>query len=536
MAPLTWQNDPLLLDSEPIVMNEWMTANKLLLTGALGTSSFIDMDTLTLHHFPLLVRKIDFIKEKDSDRILSRFPFLVLSKEEKELITKKILLVAEFTRDYFYKAINSKISVWRTRLQTYLDRGAIPYPLYRCACEVLNCSLLVQNRNRQLFESARGKRYSIPVKLSPTLAYLCGVINGDGHLHTHWLRVVDETKEHIELISSFFEKLFTDSGEIFQTGNAWNVELRSSSAVRLFNFLTDQTIQGAKYDALREPLLFKQLGEPYRSLYWRGVMDADGTFKNHISFSSASKHYVEDFREFLVLMNIKSTIYQMNNGAYLLTIPIDYKFSYARNIGTMNPKKRSDFIKLLNRKSVIFNGLNEVNIRKNGFFNFGKMSSLCVNGLGFYLKQFRGTKPFSQVESELGITRGQYSYYEKNKRAVPFSLFMNICQKQPKVEHFMQELNKYSDRLTFQTSNTPAIKLPLKPSKEVIRVMSHLLPLSTWTRILQPTHELRALIKGIFGITASGNKLKGNLIKNFLQTYGLYQEVDADKIISKTLI
>ncbi|MGC9777621.1 MAG: hypothetical protein HZR80_00090 [Candidatus Heimdallarchaeota archaeon] len=87
--------------------------------------------------------------------------------------------------------------------------------------------------------------------------------------------------------------------KIFQTGNAWNVELRSSSAVRLFNFLTDQTIQGAKYDSLREPLLFKQLGEPYRNLYWRGAMDADGSFKGGISFTSASNTYVLDFQSYL---------------------------------------------------------------------------------------------------------------------------------------------------------------------------------------------------------------------------------------------
>ena len=87
-------------------------------------------------------------------------------------------------------------------------------------------------------------------------------------------------------------------------GNAWNAELRSSSAVRLFNFLTSQTIQGAKYDSLQEPMLLKRLGEPYRSLYWRGAMDADGSFKGGISFTSASRTYVQDFQNYLHLESL----------------------------------------------------------------------------------------------------------------------------------------------------------------------------------------------------------------------------------------
>lgn len=552
MAPLTWQNDTLLLDSEPTPVNEWLTANKLLSKEREGNNSeysniltsierewfaFRNDNDCSLNLYSILVRKVDFVREKESDRILSRFPFLVLSKEEKELIKKKILLIAEFARDYFYQSINSGIMDWKKRLLTYLNRGAMPYPLFRCSCALLDLTLINPQINELIFESARGKRYAIPTKVTPTIAYLCGVINGDGHLSTHWLRVIDETKEHIELLSELFEKQFNDAGEIFKTrnANAWNVELRSSSAVRLFNFLTDQTIQGAKYDSLREPLIFKELGEPHRNLYWRGVMDADGSYKNHISFSSASKYYTDDFRDFLFIKGIRNKIYQLNNGAYLLTIPIDYKIAFAREIGAMNPKKRLDFIKLIQKKSTIFNGLNYLSITERGFFDFSKISSLYVKGLGFYLKQYRGTKSFSQIEMELGITRGQYSYYEQDKRAVPFSLFVLLCQRQPHIEHYMQELAKIKCSLTYQTSNASAIKLPLKPSKEVIFLMSHLIPLSSWTRILQPSQELRTLAQKIFGINVSGTKIIGNLIKNFLQTFGTYQEIDATRLVKNTL-
>ncbi|MDY6898558.1 MAG: hypothetical protein SWZ49_10850 [Cyanobacteriota bacterium] len=250
-------------------MNDWLTANKLIEAGQ-EDKIFANKETLTLNLFPILVKRIDFVREKESDRIPSRFPFLVLTDEEKVLIKSKILLIAEFARNYFYKSINSGIMDWKRRLETYLKRGAVPFPLYRCACELLQLQLVRANNESFFFESARGKNYSIPTRLSKALAYLCGVCNGDGHLHRHWFRIVDETKEHIQLLSKIIQQMFSDFGQIFKTkdSNAWNVDVSSSAATKLINFLTDQTIEGAKYDSLREPLLFKHLGEPYRRFYW----------------------------------------------------------------------------------------------------------------------------------------------------------------------------------------------------------------------------------------------------------------------------
>ena len=84
---LNWQTDPLLLDSKPTPMNDWITANKLLSTGEISKSTF-DSKSLALNLYSILVRKIDFVREKDSDRILSRFPFIVLTDDETEKIKR----------------------------------------------------------------------------------------------------------------------------------------------------------------------------------------------------------------------------------------------------------------------------------------------------------------------------------------------------------------------------------------------------------------------------------------------------------------
>ncbi|MGC9778033.1 MAG: hypothetical protein HZR80_02190 [Candidatus Heimdallarchaeota archaeon] len=106
MSVINWQNDSLLLDPDNLPQNEWVTANKLLEVGQ-GERIFANCETLTLQLYPVLVHRIDFLRDKASNRILSRFPFLVLTAEEKELIKNKILLIAEFAWDYFYKSFNS---------------------------------------------------------------------------------------------------------------------------------------------------------------------------------------------------------------------------------------------------------------------------------------------------------------------------------------------------------------------------------------------------------------------------------------------
>jgi hypothetical protein len=170
LNPLSWQNDSLLLDPEPTPMNDWLTANKLLSPERKGNNSenlpnlassrsrwvsFCNKNIPSLNLYSILVRKIDFVRENKSDRILSRFPFKVLTQKEVEIINSNDLLLAEIARDYFYKSINKGIINWRNRIQHYLERGAMPYPLARCVW-------VLMSREKQpkpsclLFESLKG--------------------------------------------------------------------------------------------------------------------------------------------------------------------------------------------------------------------------------------------------------------------------------------------------------------------------------------------------------------------------------------------
>ncbi|MBY8995985.1 MAG: hypothetical protein KGD59_15655 [Candidatus Heimdallarchaeota archaeon] len=521
---INWKTDPLLYDVEIQRPNNWFTANELIESNRSNDIFLNGKQTLNL--YPILVKKIDFVRKNSTDRILSRFPFLVITQEEKEQIQKKILLISEFTRDYFYNSINNNIIAWKKRFSNYLERGAIPYPLFRCACEILQLQIIRKNTTSLSFESARGKRYVIPTKITPALAYLCGIVNGDGHLHTHWLRVVDETKEHIELISKLFVKLFNDSGEIFKTRNAWNVELRSSSAVRLFNFLTDQTIKGAKYDSLREPLLFKQLGEPYRSLYWRGAMDADGSFKRRISFASASKTYVLDFKQYLSSIGIKSTFYSKVKDGNYLHIPAHYKVAYTVQIGSLNPKKSADLQEFLHRKhaKAKYLGLNPDTLLSSGYFNFHLLKSLYLKGVEDYLLQYRGKRTYVEMEREFYLANGTYSGFEKGKTALPFSFFTLLVMKTSTTEELVYEiLNERQDKIRYYIANSTPVKLPLQPSDVLRMLLPYLEPKSSYVSVLTQESHRKKQIEQLFDMRIESQRVNSRIVVQFLRTFCKYQ-------------
>jgi len=526
MAVINWQNDPLLLDPEPTPMNDWLTANKMLESDSNNTDSFIDLESLTFNLYPILVRKIDFVRKKDSARILSRFPFIVLTAVEIVLIKNKILLISEFARDYFYKSINSGIMEWKRRLTTYLKRGAMPYPLYRCSSAILDFPMTNPHIDELFFESARGKRYSIPTKLTKAIAY-SGVANGDGHLHRHSFRVTDETKEFMMLLSKLYEQLFNDSGELFQNENAWNVELRSSAVVRIINFLTDQTIEGAKYDSLREPLLFKQLGAPFRNLYWRGAMDSDGSFKNQITFTSASERFVLDYQLFLESLNMECTIQQKPSGPFSLYLLAKEKLRYVELIGSMNPKKSDDLLDFLQRKRSYtkFVGLKKGVLTESGYFNFNLLESLFIIGLGDFLRNYRSDKNYMMMDQQFEMALGSYSNMERNTRGLPFSMLKMIIKDIRKDDSFIFDLlNKNVETLRYQVSGSKPIKLPFKPDDRLEAVLPFIEPRINYVLLSTIDKQNKQVFEEIFDLQITDNHVNSRLLLHFLLTFYNFDE------------
>ena len=146
--PLTWLTDPIYFDPKPTSVNQWMNANELLANGQRET---IFLSNGKFNLFPIMVRRVDFLREKSSDRILRRFPYIKLKEEEKEILISNRLLIAEHCRDYFYCSENRSILEWNKLLGSFLEREFIPLPFLRCCQEYLTNNF----SSERTFSSAR---------------------------------------------------------------------------------------------------------------------------------------------------------------------------------------------------------------------------------------------------------------------------------------------------------------------------------------------------------------------------------------------
>ncbi|MBY8993488.1 MAG: LAGLIDADG family homing endonuclease [Candidatus Heimdallarchaeota archaeon] len=511
---LHWLNDPFLLDKTPTKMNDWETANTLIEQEKL--KCVINEDLSFANLYGIMVRKIDFVREKKSDRIIARFPFLVLTDELKDQIQTKILLIAEAARDYFYRSINKSILAWRDVLADYLERGTIPVPLFRCAQEVIPDLQLPVRNNRLSFTSARGEAFTFPSCITKSLAYLCGVCNGDGNLRKYWVIIVDETKEHIENLSNMLGDLFGKKGHKMQDNGAWVLKLNLLWATRLFNFITDQTINAPKYDSLRESLLFQQLGAPYRNLYWRGVFDSDGSFKNHLCFASTSVSFAQDFHSFLKSITIRSRLTTRPDVITQLDIPSRYKWSFAEQVGSSHLKKMQDFFAFLScaYHQWVFTGINKKALTINGeYFNFELLSKLQVIGLDSYLK-----------DVILSHDQKLLPRFSKGK-GITIQTLSRLCHQLGITEQIMNILAQNEHDLLYRSANSHPIKLPLAPSEELQLLMESLQPTARGATIItnDNTDKITELIQRLFLVPLIKSKyIKSKLIRKFLLLYGNY--------------
>ncbi|MBD3192541.1 MAG: hypothetical protein GF308_18015 [Candidatus Heimdallarchaeota archaeon] len=523
---LNWSTDPKLLDKSPATYNNWETANSLI-----SKKTAILQDFTFTNLYGILIRKIDFVRKKKRDRILARFPFLVLTDKMIEELQAKELLLAEATRDYFYRSINKSVLAWRDRINNFFERGAIPLPLYRVA-EDMQLRIAVpplQEHPLSLytdqipFTSARGEPFSIPKKISKKLAYLLGVTMGDGNLRKYWIIVVDQSKEHILFINELFEELFGKSGKMIKMGGAWATKLNLLWAVRLFNFLSDQPINKPKYDSLREPLIFKQLEEIFRALYWRGAFDADGSFKNQLVFSSMSKKFCLDFQKYLKEIKIESKHSLTEAGGHVVVIPAKDKGIFAQKIGTSHSKKALDFQKFLKRSYSyhIFQGFKENNLTKDGFFDFSIFPSLQVLGLANFFSKI-AHREYSSISSK------ELKRYRKG-HAITIEKILRLLDESSE-KALMPFLEENKQTLHFSSSNSAPIKLPLTPSPLLETIMSKLIPTARGASLKEVSDELIFQIEALFRGQVINEKIKSKLLSRFLITFGIYKEVKTNTL------
>lgn len=194
--------------------------------------------------------------------------------------------------------------------------------------------------------------------LSKRIAYLTGVIAGDGHLHKggNIISIVDGqsnreklafSKEYLKMISMIFREEFNIEGKISDRGTWWTYLACSKWLVRYFNFYLNIPC-GNKSSKISLPPVLQGENE---ELFWKGVMDTDGFIDNKrkcISVKSKSKILMQQFMEFC--KKNKIAVYAEEEKK-VLTVRVfsDELLKFARIIGFSHPRKRDILIKHLQK-------------------------------------------------------------------------------------------------------------------------------------------------------------------------------------------
>lgn len=280
------------------------------------------------------------------------------------------------------------------------------------------------------FQSARGETFHLPTTLSKDLAYFLGIVIGDGHLNYHNVVLVDFSEKQMEYLQSLSQKLFGIKGPVTGEKKIWLLHLNNKWLVRFVNFLQDQPIGGKKYHALREPLIFAQ-DEILRWEFWSGLLDADGSYSNGISFSSASRQFVQAFGKVLDQYKIKYSIYHQKSiygESYILQIMAKSKDVIGKYLQPRHRIKRDSYIQYLKMKKTRYptsqtferlyikdiNPQTLVTINEISYFNFELLPKFQVTNCAKYLRDVRKTNRWTQqyLANFLEITKGRLASYE----------------------------------------------------------------------------------------------------------------------------
>ncbi len=124
------------------------------------------------------------------------------------------------------------------------------------------------------------------------------------------------------------------------------------------------------------------------------------------------------------------------------------------------------------------------------------------------------------------LSAGSFANYERNNRAVPYSLFQKIITNQygDKDQLFII-LSNTKFCVKFQTSNSQPIKLPLKPCKNLKQILVFLEPKTSYVNVLTKSEDIQIQIKETFGVGEFNIRIKNRLLVNYLKTFIVYEEV-----------
>ncbi|MFX1538445.1 MAG: hypothetical protein ACFFDI_29995, partial [Promethearchaeota archaeon] len=242
---------------------------------------------------------------------------------------------------------------------------------------------------------------------------------------------------------------------------------------------------------------------------------------------------------YIFFPRIENKILELKNGGFQLYLPAKYKMAYAEHIGTINPKKRTDFFAFLTSaiSYITFQGINTKAITPNGFFDFSLLPSIQIHGLENYLVNYRRGRSYTSIRKQFALSQGIFSKYEKGLHTIPLGLFQQIVKNQKNNSKTLMEiLYDHREKIYFRSASSPPMKLPLRVSPQIIQLMGHLIPRINYAAIIDADEEIIDQLKAIFQTDIVNRRIMGRLIVSFLETFGHYHKRKLSVSSTKTAI
>lgn len=226
---------------------------------------------------------------------------------------------------------------------------------------------ICNNKSKKIFEKQINKqekwiscRYSwrkvrFPNKLKPELAYIVGIILGDGSLAGNssnktgnWnISGFFDNKEHQKYFDQLINKELGFYPKNFSPIENYEISYFCSKAAHYFLRTFFDIPNSFKSGIIKTPKIIKDAPMNIQKAFIQGLFDSDGTFTcNEIRYSTTSKTMIDQVKSFLDNQEIKSYIgkWQKKGGYQLLyTIYIKSKKGkqeYYNKIGFEHPNKK----------------------------------------------------------------------------------------------------------------------------------------------------------------------------------------------------
>lgn len=217
--------------------------------------------------------------------------------------------------------------------------------------------------NRLLMQArclmSKNEVITIPV-LNNDLAYLSGVICGDGHIDKKLreLIIVDGHRENrlciysnefLNGINSLIKRNFSWNGVVVKNKTCFVLRCDSAFVCRVMHCLYNIP-KGNKSRKIKVPEIVK--GTSKEGLFWRGMFDTDGgvRIKNkQIKLSTISQKINREFINFCKKERIITFNSQSGKNAYMICIAEESIPNFVERIGISHPRKQNNLIEYLKK-------------------------------------------------------------------------------------------------------------------------------------------------------------------------------------------